>query len=79
MFGKRLRKYRKRKKLSQQALGQMIAKPQTTISDWETGKMLPDIIETAKIAAVLNIKVSDLLDETKGIVVGAYLTYENKG
>ena len=70
MFGKRLRNYRKRQKLSQQVLGQMINKPQTTISDWETGKLLPDIGEAVKIAAALDVRVTDLLEETQGRMVG---------
>lgn len=70
MFGKRLRIYRKRQKLSQQVLGQIINKPQTTISDWETGKLLPDIGEVVKIAVALDVKVTDLLDVTSDRVVG---------
>ena len=70
MFGKRLRNYRKRQKLSQQVLGQMINKPQTTISDWEPGKLLPDIGEAVKIAAALDVRVTDLLEETQGRMVG---------
>lgn len=66
MFGKRLRNYRKRRKLSQQVLGQMINKPQTTISDWETGKLLPDIGEAVKIAAALDVRVTDLLEGDSG-------------
>ncbi|MHB8156544.1 MAG: helix-turn-helix transcriptional regulator, partial [Desulfocucumaceae bacterium] len=63
MFGKRLKNYRKGQKLSQQVLGQMINKPQTTMSDWETGKLLPDIGEAVKIATALHIRVTDLLEE----------------
>lgn len=63
MFGMRLRYFRKKQKMSQQELGQMINKPQTTISDWETGKLLPDISEAVKLAAALGVKVTDLLEE----------------
>ncbi|MHB8156387.1 MAG: helix-turn-helix transcriptional regulator [Desulfocucumaceae bacterium] len=48
----------------------MINKPQTTISDWETGKLLPDIGEAVKIATALHIRVTDLLEETQGRMVG---------
>lgn len=76
MFGKRLRNYRKRQKLSQQVLGQMINKPQTTISDWETGKLLPDIGEAVKIAAVLDVGITDLLGESRGREVGESATHQ---
>nr|WP_152948084.1 helix-turn-helix transcriptional regulator [Desulfofundulus thermobenzoicus] len=63
MFGDRLRYYRKKKKLSQRELGQIINKPQTTISEWERGKMVPDINEAARLATALEVKLSDLLED----------------
>ena len=63
MFGTRIRNIRKKLKLSQLQLGQMIDKPQTTISDWETGKSLPDINEAVKLAKALGVRLPDLLEE----------------
>ncbi|SFH22140.1 Helix-turn-helix [Desulfotomaculum arcticum] len=63
MFGAQLRYFRKKQKLSQLELGRLVNKPQTTISDWETGKLLPDINEAVKLAATLGVKLTDLLEE----------------
>ncbi|WP_353928515.1 helix-turn-helix transcriptional regulator [Desulfofundulus kuznetsovii] len=60
-FGARLRYLRKERKLSQQELGQMIGKPQTTISDWENGKFLPDIDEAVEIAKAFGLTISEFL------------------
>ncbi|WP_165613647.1 helix-turn-helix transcriptional regulator [Desulfotruncus arcticus] len=63
VFGAQLRYFRKKQKLSQLELGRLVNKPQTTISDWETGKLLPDINEAVKLAATLGVKLTDLLEE----------------
>jgi len=70
LFGTNLRYFRKKQKISQQELGQLIDKPQTTISDWENGKYLPDIDDAVKIASALGVSVSELLGETQPKAVG---------
>jgi ribosome-binding protein aMBF1 (putative translation factor) len=41
----------------------MIGKPQTTISDWENEKTLPDVDEAVKLVAALGITITELLNE----------------
>lgn len=66
-FGSRLRYYRKKQRLSQHALGGIINKPQTTISDWEVGKTLPNVIEALKIADALEVPLDKLLKDSDEI------------
>ncbi|SFM26283.1 helix-turn-helix domain-containing protein [Pelosinus propionicus] len=61
-FGENLRKIRKEKKISQIMLYKKTGFPQTTISDWENNKYLPDVMEALKLAAVLKINLSQLLN-----------------
>jgi transcriptional regulator with XRE-family HTH domain len=62
-FGKILKKIRASKKMSQAELSKKTGFPQTTISDWETDKYSPDIMEARKLAAALGVPFSELLDE----------------
>lgn len=70
MFGARLRYFRKKQKISQQQLGQMIDKPQTTISDWENDKYFPGIDEAVRLARALGVSIDELLDEPSAKAVG---------
>ena len=63
MFGTKIRYLRKKLNLSQQKLGEKINIPQTTISDWENNKYLPDINEAVKLAAALGVSVTELLEQ----------------
>lgn len=65
MYGSRIRYFRKKKRLSQQELGQIINKPQTTISDWENEKTLPDLNEAVQLAIALDIPITELTGEIK--------------
>lgn len=64
MFGTKLRYLRKRLKISQKKFGEIINTPQSTISDWENNKYLPDINEATKIAAGLGIPITELLEKS---------------
>jgi transcriptional regulator with XRE-family HTH domain len=61
-FGENLRKIRKGKKISQIRIYKETGFPQTTISDWENNKYLPDVMEALKLAAVLKVTLSQLLN-----------------
>jgi transcriptional regulator with XRE-family HTH domain len=61
-FAQIIKKIRASKKISQTELSKKTGFPQTTISDWENDKYLPDIMEAQKLAAVLGVTLSDLLD-----------------
>jgi len=61
-FGNSMRELRKAMMLSQRELGEKIDVPQTTISDWETGKYLPDVYQASKLAKALGVPLDDLVD-----------------
>ena len=48
-FGENLKKIRKGKRISQTKLFSETGFPQTTISDWENDKYLPDVMEALKL------------------------------
>ncbi len=56
----RLKEYRKLIGLSQQELAKKINTPQTTISAWERGVIMPDANQLPDIASALNISFSEL-------------------
>ncbi|MGV8149659.1 MAG: helix-turn-helix domain-containing protein [Alkaliphilus sp.] len=62
-FGKKVRKLRLAKSMSQTKLGELTNIPQTTISDWENSKSLPNIEDAKKIAKVLNVEIAELLTQ----------------
>jgi transcriptional regulator with XRE-family HTH domain len=61
-FGENLREIRKGKKISQIRLHKETGFPQTTISDWENNKYFPDVMEALKLAVVLKVTLSQLLN-----------------
>ncbi len=61
MFSKNLRFYRLQKNLTKKQLADKCGLPSKAISDYESGEGKPDIEIIKKLAAALNIKVSDFL------------------
>lgn len=61
-FGQILKKIRAAKKISQTELSKKTGFPQTTISDWENDKYLPDVMEGLILARVLGVTLADLLE-----------------
>ena len=59
-FGKRLRTLRKEKDLTQKELGQMIGVGRTTISEYESGKIVPRQDGLVKLAEILGVTVDYL-------------------
>lgn len=62
-FGQNLKDFRHRKNISQTKLFQKTGFPQTTISDWENDKYLPNIVEAQKLAKALGVRLSKLLGD----------------
>jgi transcriptional regulator with XRE-family HTH domain len=60
-FGFRLRECRKRQQISQAKLGRQLDITQTTISQWEQGKNLPQLDSFTKLLAALDVKPKELL------------------
>ena len=60
--GKRIRFYRRLKKLSQDELAIAIHKSESTLSKYERGTIAIDIATLHDIAGVLDVSISDLVD-----------------
>ena len=60
-IGDIIRRQRKSKNLTQEELGKMLFVTKQSVSKWETGRTLPDIVTLRKICAVLDIKSDEIL------------------
>lgn len=60
--GKRIRFYRRLKKLSQDELATAIHKSESTLSKYERGTIAIDIATLLDIARVLNVSISELVN-----------------
>lgn len=61
-FGKRLKEFRERKKLTQKEASMKIGISEQAFSKWENGICLPDIYNLKLLAQVLKVSVDSLLD-----------------
>ena len=62
-FASRLEQRRKEKKLSQDALAQLMGKShRTVVSSWETGKAEPSLADVRKLAEVLETTAAWLIE-----------------
>ena len=59
-FGETLKELRESKNLSQQQLANYLYVNRSSISNWESGRRIPDIIILSRLAQVLNIDISEL-------------------
>lgn len=59
-FGQNVKKYRKLKNLTQEQLAERVGVDSTSICSVENGKYFPTAENISKIAAALNINISDL-------------------
>ena len=62
-IGEKIRQLRLERQLSQSQLGAIACIPQTTISDWEKSKSIPNVEEVKKIANALDVSLIDLLND----------------
>lgn len=58
-IGKKIKEYRKNKKITQKALGKIIGKSDNTISNYETGIIAPSQDSLFALAEALQVKVDD--------------------
>lgn len=66
IFGQKLRTIRKEQGYTQERLGETLHVSRQTVSYWETGKSQPDYEMLVRIAELLNVPVSELLQEETG-------------
>ena len=64
-FGERLRAFRKQQKLTQKQLGQRINIANATISSWEDGAKVPNILSIIDLCEAFDLSLDDLLDLKK--------------
>lgn len=61
-FADTLKQFRTEKKLSQQQLADMLFVERTTITNWETGRRIPDAVLLLRISKCLDIDINTLLE-----------------
>ena len=71
-MGKRIRKYRMEKNMSQSELAEAVQRSNTTISHIETGSGKPELNTVVRIANVLGVSVDMLLCDSLENAVSAY-------
>lgn len=62
LFGKRIRKLRKEKKLSQEKFAEKVGVSAYTVYRWEHAQVAPEFDRLADIAQALDCPVKDLFD-----------------
>lgn len=63
-IGKNIKERRLEHKLSQQTLADKIGVTHASISYWENGVNIPNVLDVWKIADVLNISIDELIGRT---------------
>lgn len=67
-FSERLKKERKKQKLTQQELAERLHVSRTSISNWEVGRNYPDLETLILLSDVLSVSLDHLLKEDKDMV-----------
>ena len=62
VIGKKITKYREERNISRKELGELMHVTESTISRWENGKRIPDIVTFLKLAQVLAVDPSKLME-----------------
>ncbi len=60
-FAINLKRYRKKAKLTQASLGELLGYSEKAVAKWESGKALPSVESMAQIAKTFRVKIDDLL------------------
>ena len=61
-IGQQIAKYRKEKRLTQEQLGEAVGVTGRSVSKWETGLSLPDVVLIPPISSALGITLDELFD-----------------
>lgn len=78
MLGNNIKKFRKRNKLSLRELGDRLNVSHTTISKYESGKIIPSSTVLIELAKIFNIKVADLFKDSQEEIVIKQIHYRKK-
>ena len=77
-IGKKIVKYRRKNKLSQEQFAEKIGVTRQTISNWELNTTKPDIAQLKNISKVLNISIDELLDNNSNGIKSKINNIENE-
>ena len=69
-FDKALREWRRRRKISQQELADLLGVTRNTVINWEAGKSSPDLEKIPAICEALGIPAGDLFSGRAGKISG---------
>lgn len=61
-FGNNLFKARKRSGLSQEEVAEKLGVSRQTVSKWENGETLPDILQSKKLSSFYHMAIDDFFD-----------------
>ena len=61
LLGARIREIRLKRRLSQQALAELVGIPQTHVSAMELGIQFPNLLTVLRLAVALECKITDLV------------------
>ncbi len=64
-FAVNLKKYRKKAKLTQANLGELLGYSEKAVAKWESGKALPSVESMVQIAKTFRVKIDDLLVDSQ--------------
>ncbi len=62
-FARRLKKYRKERGITQNELAELLSVTGQSVSKWERGESLPDIVHLSELAGILRVPADTLLHE----------------
>ena len=65
-FGDTLKELRIAKNLTQQQLADRLFVNRSSVANWESGRRIPDLVLTARIARVLGVDISSLTNAAEG-------------
>lgn len=64
-LNEKIKKYRESRNISITKLGELICKSKSTVSKYENGDVLPDIVTILELCNVLNIELDELFPPQK--------------
>ena len=62
-FGDNLRTLRKKKKISQEKLGELVGVSRQSVSKWECGEAYPEVDNIFKLCDIFHCKINELVHE----------------
>ena len=77
-IGDKLRKAREEHQLTQSQVSEQLMVSRQTISNWETGKSLPDILSVLRISEVYQISLDELLKGDKAMLENMEMEAEQR-